>query len=49
MWTAESALVNVRQTQAYDYVTEVFEPREGVRYDAFIRARPDGVTGRYFA
>lgn len=28
---------------AYDYVTEVFEPREGVRYDAFIRARPDGV------
>eukprot|EP00438_Fugacium_kawagutii_P003086 Skav236769 [mRNA] locus=scaffold2707:81417:101937:+ [translate_table: standard] len=28
---------------AYDFVTEVFESREGVRYEAFVRARPDGV------
>lgn len=30
-------------SEAYDYVTEVYEPREKVRYDAFVRARPDGV------
>lgn len=29
--------------KAYDYVTEVFEPKHNIRYEAFLRARPDGV------
>ena len=32
-----------RIQMAYDYVTEVFEPKHNIRYEAFLRARPDGV------
>ncbi|CAK9042571.1 unnamed protein product [Durusdinium trenchii] len=28
---------------AYDYVTQEFEPKVGLQYQAFLRARPDGV------
>eukprot|EP00913_Durusdinium_trenchii_P033953 g31783.t1 len=33
----------MKPVHAYDYVTQEFEPKVGLQYQAFLRARPDGV------